>query len=214
LILLVVSTAQPLLPPPPTSHLHPSFLPTSKSIIRFGLSEAINMASLPRLDGRHDPVATIQQWQLRQHNVQAEAVGHSQIANLCQSLLELFREISLNLDINDKVPRAVRVDLNRSRSAFVLWCDGYGIAQGHFDDTFSKASKLRRVVTRTVCHMGEVLTERRFSFHCRVFICNIITDLEMMITDRVGTSYRHMVRQAAGPVSARAIGSRRCWPRT
>ncbi|KAK4159525.1 hypothetical protein QBC43DRAFT_247296 [Cladorrhinum sp. PSN259] len=118
------------------------------------------MASLLRLDDRHDPVATIQQWQLRQHNVQVEAVGHSQIANLCQSLLELFREISLNLDINDKVPRSVRVDLNRSRSAFVLWCDGYGIAQGHFDDTFSKASKLRRVVTRTMCHMGEVLTER------------------------------------------------------
>ncbi|KAK4223486.1 hypothetical protein QBC38DRAFT_372996, partial [Podospora fimiseda] len=118
------------------------------------------MASILKLDDRHDPVANIQQWQLRQSDVQSEPVGHSEIANLCQSLLDLFPEISIALTRNNEVPKPIQIDLDRSRSAFFLWSDGYGIAQGQLDDTFVKSTRLRRSVTKILSHIGEVLTER------------------------------------------------------
>ncbi|KAK3987370.1 hypothetical protein QBC44DRAFT_121497 [Cladorrhinum sp. PSN332] len=118
------------------------------------------MNSLLKLDDRHDPVANIQQWQLRQSNVQVEAVGHSEISILCQSLIDLFRETLIALGKDNRASKTIQVDLDRSRSAFSLWSDGYGIAQGHFDNTFDKSAKLRRVVTKTLSHIGEALTER------------------------------------------------------
>ncbi|KAK4464391.1 hypothetical protein QBC42DRAFT_45550 [Cladorrhinum samala] len=124
------------------------------------------MTSIVKFDRRHDTIAKIEQWQLKQSIVQDQddhvtvlpSQGH--VSRLCQFLLDLFREIMVLLRKENKTSSAIEMDLERSRSAIVLWSDGYGIAQGDFDETLEKSNRLRRAVVKTLSHIGAILIER------------------------------------------------------
>ncbi|KAK3682258.1 hypothetical protein B0T22DRAFT_484333 [Podospora appendiculata] len=108
------------------------------------------------MDDYYDPIENIKAWQSQQNEVHDAPDGedtdgpgrqldappeHGQIARLCAGLLDLFNEIARVL-------------------ALVIWSDGYGIAQGRFDDAFTKSHKLRRITIKTLAHIGNALMER------------------------------------------------------
>ncbi|KAK0611765.1 hypothetical protein B0T14DRAFT_571628 [Immersiella caudata] len=73
-----------------------------------------------------------------------------------------------------------KINLERTRGALVLWSDGHGIAQGQLADVFSRSRKLRRIITKTLSHVTNVLLERtwsdkleRLSVHARLATENV-----------------------------------------
>lgn len=125
------------------------------------------MTSIAKFDHRHDTIAGIEQWQPKQSIVQGDGflflTNQGKVYPLCQNLLDLFGEIIILLRKEKKTSSVIEKDLERSRSAIVLWSDGYGIAQGDFDETFGKAHRLRSAVVKTLSHIRTILTESRSS---------------------------------------------------
>ncbi|KAL7800166.1 hypothetical protein V8C37DRAFT_364329 [Trichoderma ceciliae] len=125
------------------------------------------MAELLRSQDAYDLIRNIREWQSQQLNVHpneyfddAATATHNEIARLSSSLLALFEEVILALREQSHVSKDARISLERSCGALILWSDGYGIAQGRFNDTFDKSRKLRRTVFKNLSHIGRVLTER------------------------------------------------------
>ncbi len=125
------------------------------------------MAELVQSRNAHDPVANIREWQSRQLAIQPgghndETVEHNEVARLCATLLDLFQEVNRAVLTHDGVPKDAQTSLERSRGALVLWSDGYGVAGGHFNDTFTRSRKLRYRVLKTLIHIGNILIERTY----------------------------------------------------
>ncbi|KAL7925754.1 hypothetical protein ACQKWADRAFT_282899 [Trichoderma austrokoningii] len=123
------------------------------------------MAQSPPSQDDYDPIRNIRQWQLQQQTFQLssdadEAFQHNEISRLSASLLTLFKEVILSLREEATIPKDVRISLERSCSAMILWSDGYGIAQGNLNDVFKRSSKLRRTLFTNLSHLGHVLMER------------------------------------------------------
>ncbi|KAM0476401.1 hypothetical protein ACHAPX_006313 [Trichoderma viride] len=115
--------------------------------------------------GGYDPIRNIREWQLQQQNIHLssdadEALQHNEISRLSASLLSLFKEVVLSLREQATIPKDVRISLERSCSAMILWSDGYGIAQGNLNNVFKRSSKLRHTLFTNLSHLGHVLTER------------------------------------------------------
>jgi hypothetical protein len=124
--------------------------------------------------GGYDPIRNIREWQLQQQNIHLssdadEALQHNEISRLSASLLSLFKEVVLSLREQATIPKDVRISLERSCSAMILWSDGYGIAQGNLNNVFKRSSKLRHTLFTNLSHLGHVLTERTLytSSHCK-----------------------------------------------
>lgn len=120
---------------------------------------------LPPQSG-YDPTRNIREWQLQQQSIQLSsdadgALQHNEVSRLSASLLSLFKEVILSLREQATIPKDVRISLERSCSALILWSDGYGIAQGNLNDVFKRSSKLRHTLYTNLSHLGHVLTERR-----------------------------------------------------
>jgi len=111
----------------------------------------------------------IQRWRLGQVATDEDAdvtskIGENgEIARLCQAIIETFQDIIHNLPKHNAVDEEIRISLERSCCALVLWSDGYGIAKGDFDDIFGRSSKLRQLTTKALSHIGEALTERKLN---------------------------------------------------
>lgn len=115
--------------------------------------------------GNDDLVNNIRKWQSQQQNLQStdyvdKVLEHIEIPRLSAGLLSLFKEAILLLREQATIPNDVRISLERSCSALILWSDGYGIAQGHLNDIFQRSSKLRHTVLKNLSRLGRVLTER------------------------------------------------------
>ncbi len=126
------------------------------------------MSDTSRNEDAFDPVINIQEWRSKQLDAQVgqhvdesqdETAEYGEVTRLCRTLLDLFSEIIRMLPGRSSVPKEVRINLERSLSALILWSDGYGIALGDLDETFSKSKKLRHVVIKTLSHLGELLME-------------------------------------------------------
>ncbi|PON21401.1 hypothetical protein TGAM01_v209702 [Trichoderma gamsii] len=115
--------------------------------------------------GNDDLVNDIRKWQSQQQNLQStdyvdKVLEHIEIPRLSAGLLSLFKEAILLLREQATIPNDVRISLERSCTALILWSDGYGIAQGHLNDIFQRSSKLRHTVLKNLSRLGRVLTER------------------------------------------------------
>ncbi|KAJ3538481.1 hypothetical protein NM208_g5891 [Fusarium decemcellulare] len=93
-----------------------------------------------------------------------ERTEKSPIARLTGILLALFRKVLVNLSEQPNFSRDIFISLDRSRSCFVLWSDGYGIANGNLDDKLRQSRNLRQVTTKSLVHISHTLVERLISF--------------------------------------------------
>lgn len=131
------------------------------------------MAQPPPLqpqDG-YDLIKNIREWQSRQQEnppggAGDETLEHLEISRLSKNLLSLFKEVILSLREQATIPNDARISLERSCSAFILWSEGYGVAQGHLNDIFRRSSKLRYILLKNLSRLGRALIERTYtSFH-------------------------------------------------
>ncbi|KAK3377949.1 hypothetical protein B0H63DRAFT_562026 [Podospora didyma] len=143
------------------------------------------MVNIIQSQQNYDPVERVAEWQLQQSVSDHAAEGDpsqsqvegqlSNVARLCASLLDLFREANRTLAEQSSASDTVTISLERSRSALVLWSDGHGIAQGDLDNTFAKSRKLRSTTARALLHIGEILIERLIP-HTKIW-SNTLRDL-------------------------------------
>lgn len=120
-------------------------------------------------DGNDDLIKNIRDWQSQQQNIRStdyvdKTLEYIEIPRLSASLLSLFKEVVLSLREQATIPNDVRISLERSCSALILWSDGYGIAQGHLNDIFQRSSKLRHTILKNLSRLGRVLTERTYLY--------------------------------------------------
>ncbi|KAF4468398.1 hypothetical protein FALBO_4714 [Fusarium albosuccineum] len=88
-----------------------------------------------------------------------EQAEKSPIARLTGILLSLFREVLVDLSEQPNFSRKIFINLDRSRSYFVLWSDGYGIASVNLDDKLRQSRSLRQVTTKSLVHISHMLVE-------------------------------------------------------
>ncbi len=123
------------------------------------------MAEMLRLGDVHDPIANIREWQSRQSACDIDDTQqtseYSEVARLCSSLQDLFREINRTILEQNSVSKEAQISIERSRRALVLWSEGYGIVEGRLNEAFSKSRKLRCTVLKTLSHIGNVLTDSK-----------------------------------------------------
>lgn len=155
---------------------------------------------LPPPDG-YDPISNIREKPSQQQNIQPsdhadDAVQHDEISRLSTSLLSLCKEVILSLREQATIPKDVRISLERSCSAMILWSDGYGIAQGNLNDIFKRSSKLRYTLFTNLSHLGRVLTER-------TYVHLLVVENIYQLTDippggcRINTLGGYLIREAA-----------------
>jgi hypothetical protein len=124
------------------------------------------MVKPPHLADTRANTLKIQQWRFptdEDGDVTSEIDEKGEIARLCQAIIETFQEIIHNLSKQNTVDEEIRISLERSCCALILWSDGYGIAKGDFDDIFGRSCKLRQLTTKALSHIGEALTERKLN---------------------------------------------------
>ncbi|RSL87352.1 hypothetical protein CDV31_016267 [Fusarium ambrosium] len=123
------------------------------------------MAALLRPDDARDLETAIRESQSqqsgRQHDGPApEPDEKSAVARLTAALDNLFRNILVLLSNKGKFPRDIFISLDRTRSTFSLWSDGYGVASGSLNDKFQRSPDLRQATMKTLSHLSSNIIDR------------------------------------------------------
>lgn len=163
--------------------------------------------------GNDDLIQNILEWQSQQQNIQStydedKALEYLEIPRLSSSLLSLFKEVILSLREQATIPNDVRISLERSCSALILWSDGYGIAEGHLNDILKRSSKLRYTLLKNLSLLGRALTDRTYAFYAphrkptSQLTCTFLAY-------RFDTFGRHLIREATAAMLERRVQPRK-----